>query len=656
MSASISHVSSLRGLGRCNYTIRCYLGDATYARRAWVQTHELKPRSFELCFEASIGCHQAEIPNIRIGTELSFQVEGPDQQRIPWVPIEEPETIFGKVRVPDLDPTWRQQTSNTTASTGPIPRFQIMLESTLEGLLADYQGGAHAPDAIEELLELSIAARINQTMIPERLAEMGYTELMVPIFSSVADRTKLDPKFNYLVYNLSLDWQLGTHREMRKLVHKFRHAGIELVPDLVFAHQVSDPYNGSVSDWFRRSQHESAYRDTDPYLFRDYGTWMFNLTDSHVRKVIIEKILQLIISLDLRKIRVDYIDGLVLQYSRRPQNWGCVLLDELHEALTRHHPDLEIIGEAFSTASVPQVQRLISSSYSPRGFKLMEVLLSPIDPNSFDVGARVDSICESLIEANHQSKHESNYTQLHDECWKDLSIEQGRPSTPWAYGKMPLGLALDHCQHLLEHQFIAPDQGLPTSIRLTALISVLGMVMSFRRWMETVGTISLDTGGLDEEDHWMFLWSPSDRLNQVIWEHIGSNVTFLATELLAFRESQVAIRRALLELGPATENPPGPPLQLVHRDRQNGLIGLLRWGCRQPTPLLIFANLTPYRFNQNGDYVLQANRLDWLKAEAMNCFARVGRDRQRLKVNPDQSIQVERVIEPYEVAVFGART
>jgi hypothetical protein len=259
------------------------------------------------------------------------------------------------------------------------------------------------------------------------------------------------------------------------------------------------------------------------------------------------------------------------------------------------------------------------------------------------------------MEANLQSVRESNYAQLHDECWKDHFIEQGRPSTPWAYGKMPLGLALDHSQHLVDQKFISADEKLLTSIRLIALISVLGMVMSFHRWMETVGPISLDTGRLDEEEHWKFLWSPSDRLNRAIWKRVGADAKLIGGELLAFRESLVKVRRALQELGPVGENPPGPALQLLHRDDQNGVIGLLRWGAQQPKPLLILANLAPYRLNQNGDYTLQAKSLGVFEPQAISCFAGPGTPPQRLKVNHDHSVHLERAIEPYEVAVFGAR-
>ena len=173
MPALASPVTTRNGRGRCSYTIRCYLGDGAEGRRAWVTTHELRPRQFELQFDAQSRRHCTTIPDIRIGTELSFATETDDQQRIPWVPIEESETVFGRVRVPDLDPSWQE--SPEPPAPGPR-RFQILLEATLEGLLADYQGGSHAPSSIEELLELSIAARILRTQIPERLAEMGYSE------------------------------------------------------------------------------------------------------------------------------------------------------------------------------------------------------------------------------------------------------------------------------------------------------------------------------------------------------------------------------------------------------------------------------------------------------------------------------------------------
>ena len=651
----LSSVTEAKSLGFCNYELSCYLGKPVPGQRVWVKTAELRSRKIELSYQSESGRYLGIIRNIRIGTELRFYVDHSDR-KIAFVPFEECETVFGRVRVPDLDPCWnagQDLSLNRQVQGHGALQFQILLEATLEGLLADYQGGLHAPNSMEQLLELSIAARVNQTQIPERLAEMGYTELMLPIFSSVADRTKLNPKFNYLVYNLSLDWQLGTHREMRQLVQRFRRAGIELVPDLVFVHQVSDPYDGSITDWARRTGERSVFEDADPYLFRDYGTWMFNLSDPQVRQIIVDKICHLVRSLDLNRIRVDYIDGLVLQYSGRQDNWGCALLEELRTALAARCPGLEIIGEAFSTAMEPAVQRLISSSYSPRGFQLLETLLRPGYPDLFHTGATVDQICKSMEAANRQSARESNYAQLHDECWSDVFIEQGRPYTPWAHGKMPLGLALEQTQRLREQGFIETDQRLSFSIRLTALVTVLGMVMSFHRWMETVGAISLDCGRLDEEDHWKFLWSPSDRLNRAIWQEVGKEATLLASELIDFRQALVATRQALQRLGPVDAHPPGPPLQIIHRDYQNGLIAMKRWGEQRPDPILVIANLAPYRLNQDHNYEIPISNLDVHKMQPICNFALNSKHPQRLLIASPASVKLARPVEAYEVAVFG---
>ena len=89
---------------RSRYPVSCYLGEPTPDQRVWVQTHELRPRRFELVYDGSSRTYQAEIPPIRVGTELSFEVQQGEGRSIPLVPIEEPETVFGKVRIPDLEP------------------------------------------------------------------------------------------------------------------------------------------------------------------------------------------------------------------------------------------------------------------------------------------------------------------------------------------------------------------------------------------------------------------------------------------------------------------------------------------------------------------------------------------------------------------------
>ena len=56
----------------------------------------------------------------------------------------------------------------------------VLLETTLEGLLAGYKGGRFSPRSLDELHYRSIAARIMSTDIIGQLAAQGIDEIWCP--------------------------------------------------------------------------------------------------------------------------------------------------------------------------------------------------------------------------------------------------------------------------------------------------------------------------------------------------------------------------------------------------------------------------------------------------------------------------------------------
>ena len=274
--AAISQVIKRHPAGLVDYLVRIYIShlDGEKVIRISCKADELIQRRWRLSAAKKGSFWELCLRRIKPGTALFFRLELDDGRSIPFVPPGESDVVNGVVRVPDYHPSWLQpralsaDKSISKTSLG----MAILLEHTLEGLLADYEQGVYFTDAIEELLAWSVADRILQTQIPEAVRDLGYTEIMFPLFASVADRCNLDPKFNYLVYNLSADWQLGTAKDLRSLVHRFRECGIELVPDLVFVHQVKDPYPGSSDDVSMLAEVPSPFKDPDHFLFRDYGT------------------------------------------------------------------------------------------------------------------------------------------------------------------------------------------------------------------------------------------------------------------------------------------------------------------------------------------------------------------------------------------------
>jgi len=613
--STISEVTYRYNNGKVDYSLRIYLGQTDTSGIIGInaQTDEIVPRRIKLKQSKHDGFWEAAIKRIRPGTGLSVKLEMNDGSSIPFVPLSESDVVNGVVRVPDIDPAWLgpEAPKAGDAIADKPASMRILLEHTLEGLLADYEDGVYFTDAIEELLDWSIADRLIQSKIPEKLRDLGYNELMVPIYASVADRCNLDPKFNYLVYNISPDWQLGSAREIRRLVHRFRDCGIEIVPDLVFVHQVKNPFDGSSDDVSERQSHLKPYKDEKPFLFRDYGTWHFNLEDKTIRDILIDKIVQTIAILDLKIIRVDYIDGLLMQYFNRPTNYSAQFLHELKHKLHQTRPGLQIIGEAFQTASDPSVVGLIDSAYAPRGFGLLDLMLAPAKNHAQLVKGCVDGLSQAIQDFNSQSKRESNYCQLHDECWRDEWISMGRPHTPWAYGKMPLGLCLDRVDDLMTDDAIKTEERFETAVSLMLLIRTLGLTLSFNRWMETTGCLSLDQGRLDDQGHWKFPWNPDGPSGRSQFPANGITKSRRLELVNAARRHVSSTNHLLQKIGASAINPLGAPLRMVHGDCNSGVAAFVRWGQHHPNPLLVVVNLNHKNAALEANYQINLGSAGW---------------------------------------------
>ncbi|NJK28111.1 MAG: hypothetical protein HC925_05905 [Coleofasciculaceae cyanobacterium SM2_3_26] len=167
---------------------------------------------------------------------------------------------------------------------------RILMETTLEGLLAGYEGGVFAPRSREEMFRNAIAQQMLRTASLDRLAELGIDGILVPTCSSVADRAHLNPRFNYLTYDVAdVDWQLGATWDFMRLIDALYDKGLALVPDLTFAHQVKAPFPGSLDEVRHPKTQAFPFVDTQAFAFRDRGTWMFKLEDPHLRRQIVEK-------------------------------------------------------------------------------------------------------------------------------------------------------------------------------------------------------------------------------------------------------------------------------------------------------------------------------------------------------------------------------
>ncbi len=555
-------------MNKVNHPISFRICKDPNIKDVYVKTREFIPRKISLNWNEEKSGYEGVIKSIREGTEIKYEIHKYDKTQLVIVPVEEIDIVNGRIRIPSL-----ANPESTDNQANDNHNYKILLETTLEGLLADYESGGHFPSSQEQLLDSSIAARILSTRIPERIKQLGYNEIMVPILASVANRVDLDPKYNYLVYNLSLDWQIGSYREVRALVQYFRSKGIEIIPDMVIAHFVTEPFDGSIDKAEYCNSKTYHHCDKSPYLFRDYKTWMPNWEDEYVRKLYIEKIVFFIKQLDLRVLRFDYLDGLALQYSQRRDNWGLVFLDELKETLDTQCKDIRIIGEAFQSLSMQSVRDFIDAKYCPRSFDLIETILNPSIDTVYKRKQAMNSVIEILNNSCNQDMNECNYIQMHDESWEDEFINSGRPSTPWAYGKFTAGLTKQFCMSRPMEHDLESDLQLYAS-KLSLLLTVLGLAMTSSRWMETAAVTSLSLSAIDQPNEWKFVWS-----------------NFKDKRLASLKYMFIQVRECFKYIGPILPNPPGPPLRVCWAEDESGLLIIERWGSKSNYPIYIILTL-----------------------------------------------------------------
>jgi 1,4-alpha-glucan branching enzyme len=455
----------------------------------------------------------------------------------------------------------------------------VLLETTLEGLLAGYKRGKFAPTSIEELFGSSIAKRILQTDIPGQLAAQGIDEIMVPVCSSVADRSHLNPKFNYLTYNfVDVDWQIGQSHDFKALIDEFYGHGIQLVPDLIFAHQVKTPFKGSLDQMSSSDDGEEVFVDREAFLFRDYGTWMLNLSMPEIRKMLVEKVVAFITRYRLKVIRIDYVDGLILQYSNRKHNHAEDFIRELKAELQRVCPDVALLGETFEMANNEAVQNFIDVFYTPIGFSILEELYYPPTKRNSPLRPNVKALAAHIEQMLRSRRKEAFYAQLHDEAWYCPHIQQGRPTVSWAYGGQPAQLAKQHGESLVHLGLLERLHLLDYVRRMVRNVEAMTMFLSNFRYMYTPGVDSLSLGCLDSPGEWKVCWKGVSPSQMKEWHKTGlsSQEIFLLHD--QHRSDMVQLRnifRQYTKVDPDTHQPLTHP-QIHHLNPDASLMSLFR--------------------------------------------------------------------------------
>jgi 1,4-alpha-glucan branching enzyme len=543
-----------------------------------------------------------ELAKVAEGSQLSFRYQVDQHPWRPITPLNDLENVYETTYVPSLTYEWHHEPPNYSHA-------KVLMETSLEGLLAGYKGDKFAPKDITELFQGSLAERMVKTDIPGQLSRWNVDEIMVPVCASVANRACLDPKFNYLTYNfVEVDWQVGNTQHFKSLVDKFYQYGLQIVPDLIFAHQVRKPFGdqGSMDMVIDpENNNNPVFMDVDAFLFRDYGTWMLNLALPDVRRMLIEKITAFIIKFRLKLIRIDYIDGLILQYSNREENHAEQFIQELKAELEHHCPDVVALGETFEVAGNPAVRNFIDVFYAPIGFSIVEELYKPPAQVERPLYPDVGVLAEHIEQVLRSDRREAFYAQLHDETWYCPHILQGRPYVPWAYGAHPAQLAKNQGDVLVEMGLLKPTELLDFVHRTVRNAEALTMFLANLRYMFVPSVDSLSLGCLDDPGQWKVTWEGIAPNHMRTWQKTGLSRREILDLHKRHRADMVKLReifRQYTKVDPVTSQPLVHP-QVNQFDQGSALLSLFRCNLGEPDQsLLVIFNFGAENFHGDIPY------------------------------------------------------
>ena len=178
---------------------------------------------------------------------------------------------------------------------------------------------------------------------------------------------------------------------------------------------------------------------------------------------------------------------------------------------------------------------------------------------------------------------------------------------------MPMGLAMKRIDSLIDQSWIEPTRRMETAVALTILIRTLGLALSFSRWMETSGCLSLDEGSLDDPLHWQFPWSPTGPQSRRLFPAAGLSEDRRQALIKGARAHVAAANHLFRRLGRSERSPLGVPLRMVHGDVNSGPAAFVRWGRDHPNPALVLVNLSPVEAADQPIYEIDLTSAGWKK-------------------------------------------
>ena len=588
---SLTHITQVWPNGKVDLAIRLYLPAQSTPRTAqvkqgWWQWHTLNAP------DSSNPYWHLTLSQVKPGTALRFRYQDAQRQWHTIAPLTDLERVYGTTYVPRFTYQWTHQAPHYNHG-------RVVLETTLESLIAGYEGGVFAPRSKEELFRNPIVRQILRTDIPNQLAALGVDEVMVTTCSSVADRSYLEPKFNYLTYDVAdLDWQLGTTLDFMQLLDVLYERGVAIVPDLTLVHQVKTPFEGSLDQ-----ATGLGFTDPEAFQLRDYGTWMFNLADSHLRQQLVEKVVSFVLRYRLKTLRLGYLDGLLLQYSQREVNYGIIFLQELKTALTTHAPGTQILGESFERQCQQHVAGNIDLHYAPYGFPIAEELYKPPGERERALFPDFSPLLTGITYGINCQRRNAIYAQLHDELSENPNATLHRSRAPWAYGKNPAELAKQQGQALVAENLLPPEGLLDYVRRTVRSVESLTLFMTKLLYLYVPAVDSLVLGCSAMGDNWKFHWDDVTPAQLQFWKATGLSDPQIYLLHKQHRLDMARLRQIFRDytiVDPNTQDPL-TAIHLHHTDPTQGVLALWRTNSDRPAEsLLVVFNLGSTDFKEQA--------------------------------------------------------
>jgi len=576
---TLTQVTRMGSDEKVDLVIRVYLPLSQARSAVQVKLGRDKWRSLHPCNPDKPTYWELNIERVSTRKALRFRYCNGQGNWQPFVPITNLERVQDVHYVPDFKHQWQHDP----------PRYncgQVVMETTLEGLVAAYEGGVFAPRSREEMFLDPISRQIMRTTIPEQLSALGIDAVMVATNSSVADRSYLDPHYNYLAYDVAdFDWQLGQTRDTFRLVDAFHGVGLSLIPDLTFVHQVRTPFPGSLDQ-----VEASPFVDTEAFAFRDYGTWMFRLEDAEIRRQLIEKIVGFAERYRLSVIRLGYLDGLIYQYSRRETNYGEVFLQELKAEIKRVLPHLKILGESFALQDNLVINDCVDLFYAPYGFPVAEELYKDPAKRQRSLYPDFEILMSAIARGAACQRQNALYAQLHDETCKGGTRENGAN---------PAELARLQGEDLIAMGQLPAEDLLDYTRRLVRNTEAIALFMSKLIYMFVPAVDSLMLGCLNAPDNWKMSWDSVTPEQLVFWEKTGLSDRQIYLLHKQHRQDMARLRQIFRSYTPIDpeSNTPLIDVKIYHTDAENGLFGLWRSIPERPyETLFVVFNLGPLAF------------------------------------------------------------